>query len=104
MGVVSSRSKATAAFVPLAERLEIVDSLAIVDATYAETSVDRVEAWHQVGFHRIFKGDDWVGTPRGIDLERTMGPLGVEIVYLPYTVHTSSTQLRALITAARPAS
>lgn len=101
---VSEAVKGVRPFVPLAERLEIVDSLAIVDATYAETSVDRTEAWHQVGFHRIFKGDDWIGTPRGVELERTMGPLGVEIVYLPYTVHTSSTQLRALITGARSAS
>lgn len=90
-------------FVPLVERLEIVDSLAMVDATYAETSVDRREAWDQVGFHRVFKGDDWRGSPRGVDLERTMAPLGVEVVYFPYTVHTSSTQLRALI-AARSAS
>ncbi|WP_148615630.1 adenylyltransferase/cytidyltransferase family protein [Nocardioides rubriscoriae] len=90
-------------FVPLAERLEIVDSLAMVDATYAETSLDRREAWHQVGFHRVFKGDDWRGSPRGVDLERLMSLLGVEVVYFPYTVHTSSTQLRAVI-AARSAS
>jgi glycerol-3-phosphate cytidylyltransferase len=107
-GVVSDELcqtlKGITPFVPLAERLEIVDSVGIVDATYAETTVHRVDAWREVGFHRVFKGDDWQGTPRGDDLEATMGPLGVEVVYLPYTAHTSSTHLRALITAARSAS
>lgn len=107
-GVVSDELsisvKGVTPFVPLAERLDIVDSLAIVDATYAETTPHRVDAWREVGFHRVFKGDDWVGTPRGDDLEHAMAALGVEVVYLPYTVHTSSTHLRALITAARSAS
>ena len=31
-----------------------------------------------------------------------MAPYGVEVVYFPYTVHTSSTHLRALIAAPRP--
>jgi glycerol-3-phosphate cytidylyltransferase len=36
-------------------------------------------------------------------LEERMSPYGVEVVYFPYTVHTSSSHLRALIAAARPA-
>jgi glycerol-3-phosphate cytidylyltransferase len=91
-------------FVPLVERLDIVDSLAMVDATYAEITPSKADSWREVGFHRVFKGDDWRGTPRGEALERLMLPLGVEVVYFPYTVHTSSTQLRALISAARSAS
>ncbi|WP_245155081.1 adenylyltransferase/cytidyltransferase family protein [Nocardioides sp. 1609] len=109
-GVVSDdvceRAKGVRPFVPLGERIEIVDSLAIVDATYAETTLDREDAWREVGFHRVFKGDDWRGSPRGLDLERRMAPLGVEVRYIPYTAHTSSTQLRALIlggAAPRPA-
>ena len=106
-GVVSDEVcasvKGVAPFVPLEERIAIVDAVGIVDATYAELTTDKVDAWHEVGFQRLFKGDDWKGTERGIALEERMSPYGVEVVYFPYTVHTSSTHLRALIAAARPA-
>jgi glycerol-3-phosphate cytidylyltransferase len=107
-GVVSDEmcvlAKGVAPFVPLEERIAIVDSLGIVDATYAEVTPDKVDAWHEVGFHRLFKGDDWKDTERGRLLESRLAPYGVEIVYFPYTVHTSSTHLRALIASARSAS
>ena len=84
-------------FVPLEERLQIVDSLRLVDATYAETTTDKLDAWEQVGFHRIFKGDDWRDTPQGLALEERLATVGVEVVYFPYTMHTSSTALRRAI-------
>ncbi len=106
-GVVSDevceQVKGIAPFVPLEERIAIVDSVGIVDATYAEQTSDKVDAWREVGFHRLFKGDDWKDSERGRALEQRLSPYGVEIVYFPYTVHTSSTQLRALIAATRPA-
>ena len=106
-GVVSDevceQVKGLAPFVPLEERIAIVDALGIVDATYAEQTTDKVDAWREVGFHRIFKGDDWQATERGRALERRLAPYGVEVVYFPYTVHTSSTHLRALIAASQPA-
>ena len=106
-GVVSddlcTSVKGVAPFVPLEERIAVVDAIGIVDATYAELTTDKVDAWHEVGFQRLFKGDDWKGTERGIALEERMSPYGVEVVYFPYTVHTSSSHLRALIAAARPA-
>jgi len=106
-GVVSDEVctsvKGVAPFVPLEERIAVVDAIGIVDATYAELTTDKVDAWHEVGFQRLFKGDDWKGTERGLALEERLAPHGVEVVYFPYTVHTSSTHLRALIAAARPA-
>ena len=106
-GVVSDQVcvsvKGVAPFVPLEERIAVVDAIGIVDATYAELTTDKFDAWHEVGFQRLFKGDDWKGTERGLALEERLAPHGVEVVYFPYTVHTSSTHLRALIAAARPA-
>ena len=106
-GVVSDEVctsvKGVAPFVPLEERIAVVDAIGIVDATYAELTTDKVDAWHEVGFQRLFKGDDWQGTERGLALEERLAPHGVEVVYFPYTVHTSSTHLRALIAATRPA-
>ena len=106
-GVVSDEVcelvKGVAPFVPLEERIAIVDSVGIVDATYAEVTPDKVDAWREVGFRRLFKGDDWKDSERGRALEARLSPYGVEVVYFPYTVHTSSTHLRALIAAPRPA-
>jgi glycerol-3-phosphate cytidylyltransferase len=100
-GVVSDEmceaAKGFRPHVPLEDRLTIVDSLRIVDATYAETTPDKRDAWEQVGFHRLFKGDDWRGTPKGIDLEERMARIGAEVVYFPYTARTSSTVLRRAI-------
>jgi glycerol-3-phosphate cytidylyltransferase len=102
-GVVSDevceQVKGLRPFVPLEERLEIVDAIGLVDATYAELTTDKLDAWREVGFHRVFKGDDWRDTPRGRELEQRVGSVGAEVVYFPYTAHTSSTQLRRAIAA-----
>ncbi|MET9463220.1 adenylyltransferase/cytidyltransferase family protein [Streptomyces sp. NPDC006544] len=97
-GVVSDEmaeiAKGRRPMIPLVERLEIVRSVKYVDAAFVETVPDKVETWKQVRFDVIFKGDDWRGTPKGDRLERDFAEHGVEVVYFPYTVHTSSTQLR----------
>jgi glycerol-3-phosphate cytidylyltransferase len=83
--------------VPLSERLEIVGSIDCVDAVWAETLPDKLDTWREVGFHILFKGDDWRGTPKGRRLEAAFAMVGVEIVYFPYTLHTSSTLLRTAL-------
>ena len=80
--------------IPLQERLAIVRSLRCVDEAVAEDVPDRIEMWRRVGFTIFFKGDDWRGTDRGRALEAEFAEVGVEVVYFPYTVHTSSTLLR----------
>jgi glycerol-3-phosphate cytidylyltransferase len=102
-GVVSDevllRTKGRRPVIPLAERMEIVRSIRYVDAVHAEDVPDKVETWRRVGFDVIFKGDDWRGTAKGARLERDFAALGVEVHYFPYTVHTSSTALRAALAA-----
>jgi glycerol-3-phosphate cytidylyltransferase len=97
-GVVSDEmatlAKGRRPVVPLVERLEIVRSVRFVDAAFVETVPDKLETWRQVRFDVLFKGDDWRGTDKGRRLEEKFAAIGVEIVYFPYTVHTSSTQLR----------
>jgi len=97
-GVVSDEmaelAKGRRPVVPLIERLEIVRSIDFVDAAFVETVPDKLETWKQVRFDVIFKGDDWRGTAKGVKLERDFATVGVDVVYFPYTVHTSSTQLR----------
>ena len=96
-GVVSDelleRNKGRRPVIPLIERLEIVESVQFVDRAVAETTT-KLEMWEQLHFDVFFKGDDWKGTPQGLALEETFARVGVEVVYFPYTVHTSSTFLR----------
>lgn len=96
---VCEQVKGLRPFVPLEERLAIVDAIGIVDATYAELTTDKLDAWREVGFHVVFKGDDWRGTAQGEELERRVGTVGASVCYFPYTVHTSSSQLRRVIAA-----
>lgn len=97
-GVVSDEvcelSKGISPTVPLEERVAIVDAIGIVDATYVELTTDKRDSWRAVGFHRLFKGDDWKGLPKGDRLEQQMAEVGVEVVYFPYSLQTSSTALR----------
>ncbi|CAL9545691.1 Glycerol-3-phosphate cytidylyltransferase [Streptomyces sp. enrichment culture] len=102
-GVVSDEmaelAKGRPPVIPLVERLEIVRSIRYVDAAFVETVPDKVTTWQQVRFDVLFKGDDWRGTAKGEKLERDFRQVGVEVVYFPYTVHTSSTQLRGALDA-----
>ena len=102
-GVVSDEmlllTKGRAPVIPLAERMEIVRNLRYVDEVHAEVVPDKLDTWRAVGFDVIFKGDDWRGTEKGIRLERDFASVGVEVRYFPYTVTTSSTQLRRALAA-----
>lgn len=102
-GVVSDemlrKVKGVEPFIPTRERVEIVRHISLVDEVYVEESPDKMDAWRDVGFTRFFKGDDWRGTEKGLRLEREFARVGVEIVYFPYTAHTSSTALRRALDA-----
>ena len=74
--------------------MEIVEHIAFVDAVHAEVVPDKLETWRELKFDVFFKGDDWRGTPKGEELERRFAEVGVEVVYFPYTLQTSSTALR----------
>jgi len=97
-GVVSDEMlravKGVEPVVPTLERVEIVRAVRWVDRVHVETTPDKLDAWREVGFTHFFKGDDWRGTERGMRLERDLAEVGVEVVYFPYTAHTSSTALR----------
>lgn len=95
------RAKGFDPFVPVAERLEIVRHIDYVDAVHLEIVPEKLETWEVLRFHRIFKGDDWRGTPRGDKLERDFAAVGVDVVYFPYTVQTSSSQLRQALNLVR---
>jgi glycerol-3-phosphate cytidylyltransferase len=88
------RHKGVTPVIPLAERLEIVRNVRYVDAAMPAMTNDKVEIWKELQFNVLFKGNDWQGTEKGAKLERDFAALGVEVVYLPYTLSTSSSALR----------
>ena len=97
-GVVSDEmlelTKGRRPVIPLDERLAIVSHISYVDRAIAEVLPNKLETWESVRFNVLFKGDDWRGTAKGEKLERDFAAVGVEIVYFPYTLHTSSSMLR----------
>jgi len=100
-GVVSDEraeaAKGKRPVVPAGERLEIVRSVRYVDEAVLEDVPDKLAMWERLCFDVMIKGDDWRGTPKGDKLEQDMATVGVRVVYLPYTVHTSSTILRQVL-------
>ena len=83
--------------IPFDERIEIVKSIRYVDKVVAQTSMDKMAAFYKYKFDVMIVGDDWKGTPKWNQLELDFSKLGVRIVYVPYTQHTSSSLLRTIL-------
>ena len=90
----TARTKGRWPVVPEQERREIVASVRWVDEALLDPSVDKRVAWRMRPFDVLFKGDDWQGTERGRRFELQLAEVGARVEYLPYTQHTSTTQLR----------
>jgi glycerol-3-phosphate cytidylyltransferase len=80
--------------IPFEERLDIVANIKCVDHAVAEHTVDKMAAWKELQFHVTFKGDDWKGSEKWNKLEADFSEVGVQVIFFPYTAHTSSTKLR----------
>lgn len=96
------RAKGVRPVVPTLERAEILRAITFVDEVFVEDQPDKLETWRRRPFDVFFKGDDWRGTAKGAELERRFGEVGVDVVYFPYTVHTSSTRLRRALALLEP--
>jgi glycerol-3-phosphate cytidylyltransferase len=88
------RHKGVTPVIPLSERVEIVRNVRFVDAAVPALTNDKIDIWKDLRFNVLFKGNDWQGTEKGDELERDFAALGVEVIYFPYTLSTSSSALR----------
>jgi len=79
------------------ERMEIVESIKFVDEVVPQVNYDKLEAWNNLKFDKIFVGDDWKGTEKWNIIEEELSRYGIEVNYFPYTSHTSSTKLRYVL-------
>ena len=84
-------------FIPFQERMDLVEAIKYVDEVVPQTNYDKMEAWNNLKFDKMFVGDDWKGTDQWNQIEKEFSQYGVEIIYFPYTTHTSSTVLRKIL-------
>ena len=94
---LAEKAKSPKPFIPFQERMDLVESVKYVDEVVPQTSYDKMEAWNNLKFDLMFVGDDWKGTEQWINIEKDFFKVGVEIIYFPYTTHTSSTILRKIL-------
>lgn len=101
VGVTSDELSMTAKnkkpIIPFNERMEIVEHIKFVDEVVPQMNYDKEEAWNNLKFDKMFVGDDWQGSDKWNKIEEDFAKFGVEIVYFPYTTHTSSTILRDVL-------
>lgn len=86
--------KGKRAVIPFEERIQIVGAIRYVDGVVPQDDLDKVKAWEKYHFDVLFVGDDWKGKPNWVEYEKMLAEKNVDVVYLPYTKETSSTQLR----------
>lgn len=89
--------KGTKPIIPFPERMEIVEHIKFVDEVVPQVNMNKIEAWNNLQFNKMFVGDDWKGTKQWARLESDFTKRNVEIIYFSYTRHTSSTKLREVI-------
>lgn len=106
VGVVTDeairRVKQVEPMVSLEDRIAAVSAVDMVDQVVIDDSTDKVQMWERLHFDIVFKGDDWKGTPKGTALEEGMARVGARVVYFPYTLGISSTQIRRNLDVAMP--
>ena len=93
--------KGKKAFIPFEERAAIVEAIKYVDKVVPQTTMDKMTAWNELHFHKMFVGDDWKGTDVWNHWEEEFSKVGVKIIYFPYTAQTSSTELRTALQSLR---
>lgn len=79
------------------ERCEIVSAINYVDKVVCQSDKNKLKAWEEHKFDKMFVGSDWKGTKEWNMFEKQFSPLGIEIVYLPHTNGISSTELTSVI-------
>jgi len=91
---VAAEQKGRHPVIPEDERIEVVSSIRFVDEVHMEQTTDKLRTWEIVRFDVVFKGDDWKGSPKWVELESQFAAVNVRVVFLPYTPHLSTSERR----------
>lgn len=79
--------------IPFKERFEIIKSIKYVDMVVPQLNKNKLDAWQQFKFNKMFVGSDWENTPQWKTYEEQFKNKNVDIIYLPHTDGISSTIL-----------
>lgn len=88
--------KGKSVFICFEERMAILKSVKYVDKVVAACEEDD-DAFNLYHYDFLFVGSDYKGSDRFNRYEKKFSESNVKIIYFPYTLGTSSTQLRQLI-------
>ncbi|WP_418666260.1 adenylyltransferase/cytidyltransferase family protein [Allofournierella sp.] len=78
-------------------RFEIVQAIRYVDRVVWQEDMNKYAAWEQLRFDAMFHGDDWENSALYEEYKKTLGKIGVKLVFLPHTKGVSSTIIRRQI-------
>ena len=79
--------------IPFNERIVIVGAIKYVDKVVPQESMDKFAAWKIFHYEALFHGDDLKNSTMYKEYEKQFADVGVDIVYLPHTQGTSSTEV-----------
>lgn len=83
--------------IPFEHRLEIVSSLKFVDEVLVQSHRNKFQQFLDIGYDKLFVGDDWKGSEIFNELEEKLNKKGASIEYFPYTKEVSSTSFREIL-------
>lgn len=81
--------------IPFEDRMRIVDAIKYVDEVVPQSDENMADAWERLHFEAMFVGSDRQDMLQGKKYEQQFNPLGIDIVYLPYTDGKSSTLFKS---------
>lgn len=58
--------------IPYEDRVAIVSAIKYVDEVVPQINRDKIAAYHQIKFDRMFVGDDWKGSALFSEVERVL--------------------------------
>lgn len=89
------------AMIPFSDRIEIVRNIKCVDAAVPQYDMDKLTMCKKLGATILFVGDDWYGTEKWKEYEKSFTEAGIKIIYFPYTHGVSSTKITEALRAVR---
>lgn len=89
------------AMIPFSDRIEIIRSIKYVDAAVPQYDMDKLTMCKKLGASILFVGDDWYGTEKWKEYEKSFTEAGIRIIYFPYTHGVSSSKITEALKAVR---
>ena len=90
------KEKSKSPVIPYEERVAIIESLRYVDEVVPQLDKNKLAAWERFHFDMMFVGSDWKGTTQWNGYEEQFEPLGVDIIYLPYSLESLNERITSI--------